>query len=135
MQPAVLSVQEREKDIRTVLYIENNPANLKLVARIVQRHPGAYLLTTASGIEGVAMASDIQPDLVLLDINLPDIDGYSVLRALKDNSDTTHIPVVALTANAMHNEVRQGKQAGFDDYLTKPIGVDALLETLDKYLR
>ncbi|NMT62310.1 PAS domain-containing protein [Marinobacter orientalis] len=123
------------EETRTVLYIEDNPANLKLVARILQRYPGARLLTTASGTEGVTMAKVAQPDLVLLDINLPDMDGYQILRALKACSETADIPVIALTANAMHNEVRRGKQAGFDDYLTKPISVDELLATLETYLR
>lgn len=123
------------QEASTVLYIEDNPANLKLVARILQRYPGAHLLTTASGAEGVALARAEQPDLVLLDINLPDTDGYQILRLLKTNRNTAGIPVIALTANAMHNEVRRGKQAGFDDYLTKPISVDDLLATLETYLR
>jgi PAS domain S-box-containing protein len=123
------------EDARTVLYIEDNPANLKLVARILQRYPGADLLTTASGAEGVAIARAEQPDLVLLDINLPDTDGYQILRELKNSSITADIPVIALTANAMHNEVRRGKQAGFEEYLTKPISVDELLATLETYLR
>lgn len=135
VQSGSLSLQEREEPIWVVLYIEDNPANLKLVARILQRYPGTHLLTTASGLEGVAMARDKQPDLVLLDINLPDTDGYNVLRALKADSGTATIPVIALTANAMYSQVHRGNQAGFDDYLTKPVGVDALLATLKKYLR
>jgi CheY-like chemotaxis protein len=117
------------------LYIEDNPANLKLVARILQRYPGARLLTTASGIEGLAIARAKQPDIVLLDINLPDADGYQILGELKTTPETAGIPVVALTANAMNSEVRRGIQAGFDDYLTKPISIDELLATLETYLR
>ncbi|SFR64967.1 PAS domain S-box-containing protein [Marinobacter daqiaonensis] len=124
-----------EQSTPTVLYIEDNPANLKLVSRILQRHPGARLLTTSSGAEGLVMARSEQPDIVLLDINLPDTDGYDILRTLKADRGTETIPVIALTANAMHNEVRRGLQAGFDDYLTKPINVDELLVTLEKYLR
>ncbi|WP_372972923.1 PAS domain-containing protein [Marinobacter sp.] len=122
-------------DARTVLYIEDNPANLKLVARILQRYPGARLLTTASGAEGITIARAEKPDLVLLDINLPDTDGYSILRTLKDDNHTAAIPVIAVTANAMHNEVRRGREAGFDDYLTKPVSVEGLLATLEHYLR
>jgi PAS domain S-box-containing protein len=135
LQPDSLSVAGGEENTRTVLYIEDNPANLKLIARILQRYDGARLLTTSSGMEGVAMAKDQQPDIVLLDINLPDTDGYSVLRSLKASDDTADIPVIALTANAMHSQVCRGKHAGFDEYLTKPISVDELLTTLDKYLR
>jgi PAS domain S-box-containing protein len=126
---------EPTEEVRTVLYIEDNPANLKLVARILQRYPGARLLTTSSGIEGLAIARTEQPDIVLLDINLPDADGYQLLGELKTTPETAGIPVVALTANAMHSEVRRGKQAGFDDYLTKPISMDELLATLETYLR
>ena len=135
LQPDSLTVAGSEENTRTVLYIEDNPANLKLIARILQRYDGAHLLTTSSGMEGFAMAKERQPDIVLLDINLPDTDGYSVLRNLKASEDTADIPVVALTANAMHGEVRRGKHAGFDEYLTKPISVDELLATLEKYLR
>lgn len=126
---------ETGQEVRSVLYIEDNPANLKLVTRILQRYPGAHLLSTASGEEGVALARAKQPDIVLLDINLPDTDGYHILRTLKADRKTRAIPVIALTANAMHNEVRRGKQAGFDDYLTKPINVDDLLATLEQHLR
>lgn len=133
-QPAQTSDEPLE-DTKTILYIEDNPANLKLVARILQRYSGVQLLATASGIEGVTMAKVEQPNLVLMDINLPDTDGYQILRALKADHKTADIPVIALTANAMHNDVRWGKQAGFDDYLTKPISVDELLATLKTHLR
>ncbi len=118
----------------TILYIEDNPANLKLVKRIIQREPRFSLLSASSGKEGLRVADNCRPDLVLLDINLPDSDGYSVLHTLKERAGSDELPVIALTASAMHSEVRRGKNAGFNDYLTKPIDIQELMGTLEKYL-
>jgi PAS domain S-box-containing protein len=119
--------------VAQVLYVEDNPANLHLVAQIVERHPGVVLLTAPSGGLGLELARSHRPDLLLLDIHLPDIDGYQVLAALRADAATRELPVVAVTAQAMPDDVRRVNAAGFDDYLAKPLDVarfDAMLERL-----
>ncbi|MBW7472848.1 PAS domain-containing protein [Marinobacter sp. F4218] len=118
----------------TILYIEDNPANLKLVKRIIQCDARFSLLSASSGEEGLRVADNCKPDLILLDINLPDRDGYQVLHALKSRPGNRSLPIVALTASAMPSEVWRGNNAGFDDYLTKPFNVQELMSTLEKHL-
>ncbi|MEQ8801193.1 MAG: response regulator, partial [Haliea sp.] len=84
--------------------------------------------------EGIALALASPPDLILLDINMPEMDGYEVLAALRDTPTLRSIPIIAVTANAMHQEVEQGMQAGFNDYITKPIQVGQFLATLEHWL-
>lgn len=117
-----------------VLYIEDNAANLRVVEAIFQHHPELRLLTATHGKYGIELAQQYQPTLVLLDIHLPDMDGYAVLAALKSNTATQQIPVIALSADAMSLDIEKGIQAGFNDYLTKPVKVDALMATLEKIL-
>jgi signal transduction histidine kinase/ActR/RegA family two-component response regulator len=119
--------------VARVLYVEDNPANLRLVEQIVERHAGVVLLSAPSGGLGLELARAHRPDLLLLDIHLPDIDGFKVLAELRADAATRHLPVVAVTAQAMPDEVRRVKAAGFDDYLAKPLDLarfDALLERL-----
>jgi PAS domain S-box-containing protein len=116
-----------------VLYVEDNPANLKLVEMIVQRHPGVELQMAPSGSLGLDLARSCRPDLLLLDIHLPDIDGYQVLARLRADPATRTLPVVAVTAQAMPDDVRRVLAAGFDGYLAKPLDLarfDALLERM-----
>jgi len=122
-------------EMKRVLYVEDNPANLRLVQRILARRHDIELISVPEGSMGVDMARSHQPDLVLLDINLPDLDGYQVLTLLRSHPDTAHVPVIALSANAMDSDIRHGLAAGFDSYLTKPVQVDALLDTLDALLQ
>jgi signal transduction histidine kinase/CheY-like chemotaxis protein len=118
----------------TLLYIEDNPANLNLVSKILAHRKHIKLLTAHDPRLGLELAMVHHPDLVLLDINMPYMDGYQVLEALKTNEGLQHIPVIAVTANAMIQDVDRGKSAGFSDYLTKPIDVPHFLETIDHYL-
>jgi CheY-like chemotaxis protein len=116
-----------------VLYVEDNPANLKLVEMIVQRHVGVELQMAPSGSLGLDLARSCRPDLLLLDIHLPDIDGYQVLARLRADPATRTLPVVAVTAQAMPDDVRRVLAAGFDGYLAKPLDLarfDALLERM-----
>lgn len=119
----------------TVLYIEDNPANLKLLAQILSRRPNIRLISAHLPTLGIDLARSQHPDLILLDINMPGMDGYAVLEHLREDPLTHHIPVVALTANAMPSDIERGRAAGFDDYQTKPIDVERFLSTLDRMLK
>ncbi len=123
-----------EADMRTLLYIEDNPANMMLVEQLIVRRPDIRLLTAVNGTLGIDLARSRKPDVILMDINLPGISGIDALRILRNESATAHIPVVALSANAMPRDIRLGMEAGFFRYLTKPIKVKEFMETLDAAL-
>jgi PAS domain S-box-containing protein len=106
-----------------VLYIEDNAVNVTLVEAIVAGVPGLELATAVDGAQGVAMARELLPDLVLVDMHLPDIDGLEVLRRLRSDPRTAGLPCIALSANAMPDDMARARQAGFADYWTKPIDV------------
>ena len=114
--------------------MEDNPANLMLVQRLLERRPDWTLLTATNGARGIEMARQAQPDVVLMDINLPGINGFQARAMLAADLSTAHIPVVALSANAMHHDMASGHHAGFFRYLTKPIKVGTLLATLEEAL-
>ena len=117
--------------MRTLLYVEDNPANLKLVERLVARRHDLRLLSAIDGNRGVELARTCQPDVILMDINLPGISGSEALRILRDDKATAHIPVMALSANAMPRDIEKGLEAGFFRYLTKPIKVSEFTEALN----
>ena len=121
--------------IRTLLYIEDNPANLLLVESLIERRPDIELLTARDGHRGIEMARACLPDVILMDINLPGISGVRAMKILNDDQATTHIPVVALSANAMPRDIEKGIEAGFFRYLTKPIKINEFMETLDEALK
>ncbi|PKL76611.1 MAG: hybrid sensor histidine kinase/response regulator, partial [Candidatus Melainabacteria bacterium HGW-Melainabacteria-1] len=123
-----------EVDVYTLLYIEDNPANMKLVEQIIKRHPDIRLLTAIYGNAGIEIARESLPDVILLDINLPDISGFEVLSILQQDPALKHIPVIALSANAMPNDIKRGQKAGFFRYLTKPILVNEFMSALNKAL-
>jgi len=117
--------------LRTLLYVEDNPANLKLIEQLIARRPDMRLLSATDGTRGIQLARANQPEVILMDINLPGISGIEALRMLREDPETAHIPVVALSANAMPRDIEKGLQAGFFRYLTKPIRVDEFMQTLD----
>lgn len=118
-----------------ILYIEDNPANIRLVQRILaQNRKDILLLTTSSPKEGLELAQTQKPNLILLDINLPEMDGYDVMKCLRVNSETLNIPVVGISANAMPKDIARSKAAGFNDYLTKPIDMTKFLTVIDEIL-
>jgi PAS domain S-box-containing protein len=116
---------------RTVLYVEDNPANLTLVAQIVARHPAIRMLAAADGKSGIDLARASQPDVILMDINLPGINGFEALRQLRADPATAGIPVIAISANAMPSALELGRKAGFFRYITKPLKVAEFMETLE----
>jgi PAS domain S-box-containing protein len=120
---------------RTLLYVEDNPANLMLVEDLIARRPDIRLLSARDGNRGVEIARASRPDVILMDINLPGISGIQALRILAEDPATAHIPVVALSANAMPRDIEKGLEAGFFRYLTKPIKVDEFMDTLDVALK
>jgi CheY-like chemotaxis protein len=116
---------------RTLLYVEDNPANLKLVEQLIARRPGMRLVSAGDGNLGVQLARTHLPDVILMDINLPGISGIEALAILRGDPVTARIPVVALSANAMPSDVTKGLAAGFVAYLTKPIKVTEFMAALD----
>jgi CheY-like chemotaxis protein len=124
----------REAGLHTLLYVEDNPANLKLVEQIIARHPDMRLLTAVNGNDGIEVARGSQPDVILMDINLPDINGFEALKILLSDPITAHIPVVAISANAMPRDIRKGLEAGFLRYITKPIKVNEFMDALNDAL-
>ncbi len=117
--------------LRTLLYVEDNPANLKLIEQLIARRPDMRLLSATDGTRGIHLARTNQPEVILMDINLPGISGIEALKILREDPETAHIPVVALSANAMPRDIEKGLQAGFFRYLTKPIKVNEFMQALD----
>ena len=133
-EPHKLTPHSRPGGAHTLLYVEDNPANLKLVEQIVARHEDLHLLSAIDGRQGLELARAAKPDVILLDINLPGIDGFEVLEVLQGDPVTAGIPVIALSANAMLSDIARGQEAGFFRYLTKPIKVSELMACLDQAL-
>jgi len=125
------SQQTAGEDQRTLLYIEDNPANMKLVERLIARRSDITLLTAVNGTLGIELARSLQPDVILMDINLPGISGIDAMKILREDPTTAHILVVALSANAMLRDIELGIDAGFFRYLTKPIMVEEFMATLN----
>jgi PAS domain S-box-containing protein len=120
--------------LRTLLYVEDNPANLLLVEQIIADHPYVRLLSARDGALGIAIARAQLPNVILMDINLPGINGIEALKILHGDPLTAAIPVVALSANAMARDIEKGLEAGFFRYLTKPIKINEFVKALDDAL-
>lgn len=118
-----------------VLYIEDNPDNMRLVQRALEGR-GYNLLKAMRGLDGVAMAESEQVDLILLDINLPDIDGYEVARRLRVSSkpELRNIPIIAVTANALKGDAQKALDAGCDVYMSKPINIRELWARVEAFV-
>jgi PAS domain S-box-containing protein len=118
----------------TLLCVEDNPTNLMLVEKLMERRPDIQLLVATDGIRGIEKARAARPDVILMDINLPGISGLIALGILAEDPETASIPVIALSANAMPVDIERGLAAGFFRYLTKPIKVNEFMDTLDSAL-
>jgi len=130
--PAKISA---DTPLRTLLYVEDNPANLLLVENLLERRPDIHLLSAQDGFHGIEIARASLPDVILMDINLPGINGIHTLEILRKDPMTAHIPVIAISANAMPRDIVRGLEVGFFRYLTKPIKLNEFLDTLDAALK
>jgi PAS domain S-box-containing protein len=132
-KPTVVAQPQVQGDAQshTLLYVEDNPASLMLVEDLIARRPNIRLLSAKDGERGIEIARAFQPDVILMDINLSGISGFKVLKILAEDLALAHIPVIALSANAMPRTIEKGLAAGFFRYLTKPIKVDEFMDALD----
>lgn len=117
-----------------ILYIEDNPQNMDLICRIL-RHVGGYdVMGAVNGLSGVDEAENTRPDLILMDINLPDISGLEATNRIKANPDLAEIPIVAFTADTNEADRKVYIEAGCDDYLAKPASAQKLLEMVQQFV-
>ncbi len=116
-----------------ILYIEDNPQNMRLVRKMLLS-AGYDMIEAYNGETGFQIAMEIVPDLILMDINLPDVDGLTVTGRIKAHRELTHIPVIALTANAMHGDRERFIDSGCDGYIAKPITRTELLNLVEHYI-
>ena len=117
----------------SILYVEDNVDNRLLVKRVLEAE-GYQMLGASDGLDGLALAEAHAPDLILMDINLPEIDGYSMTARLKSHPHLAHIPIIALTANVMKGDRERSLAAGCDGYIQKPIDVDQLPRQIEYFL-
>ena len=115
-----------------ILYVEDNFENKLFVRRVIESM-GHEMLEAETGYQSLDMAAERPPDLILMDINIPGMDGLETTVKFKESSDLSHIPVIALTANAMKGDRERCLKAGCDGYLQKPIGVSDLRKTVQEY--
>ncbi|GAP63092.1 MAG: hybrid sensor histidine kinase/response regulator [Ardenticatenia bacterium] len=118
---------------RKILYVEDNPANKMLVRRVLEAQ-GYEVIEADDGLSGIRKAQEVRPDLILMDINLPGMDGYEAATKIKSIETLKHVPIVALTANVMQGDRERSLAAGCDGYLPKPIDIDQLIEQVEAFL-
>jgi len=118
---------------RKVLYIEDNPESAQLVVDALDRAANFEVRTALSAEEGFSIVKAQSQDIILMDINLPGVDGFAALKYLRELDQTSHIPVIAVSAKAMDADIGEGREAGFDDYLTKPIDISQLYSVINRY--
>lgn len=130
----LIDTTESSEPIHKLLYVEDNPANLRLVEEILKARNDIKLFSAPQAELGIDLARFHQPDLILMDINLPGLDGITALKYLKTSEATRSIPVIAVSANAMQSDIDKAVEAGFDSYITKPIKVGSFMEKIISYL-
>jgi two-component system, cell cycle response regulator DivK len=118
----------------TILIVEDNEKNMKLVRDILQHH-GHSVVEATTGSDGVRLALERRPDLVLMDIQLPDIDGITALRRIREDQALDAVPVLAVSASVMPDDQHKIVSSGFDAYLTKPISLKPFLATVARFLK
>ena len=118
---------------KTILIVEDEPKNMKLLRDLLQRF-GYEILEASDGEQGVKSAGEKMPDLILMDIMMPKMDGLEATRIIKADIKTKHIPVIALTSYAMKGDREKAIEAGCDGYIAKPIDIKEVLKTIETYL-
>lgn len=134
-QNSMPAMREMQAPQRTVLYVEDNPANMALVEQLIRRRADLKLLKAINGLAGVLIARECRPDVVVMDIKLSGIDGFAALKILREDPATAHIPVMALSSDAYPSQIEKGIEAGFFRYLTKPYKVEEFMDALDAALQ
>ena len=129
------TIMQADSHNHTLLYIEDNPANMRLIKNILKKLPEINLLTAEEPQAGLDIADNNNLSLILLDINLPKMDGFQVLEKLRAQQNTRNIPVIAVSANAMQSDIDRAYKAGFNGYITKPIDIDLLVSEIMKHLQ
>jgi len=127
---AGLTIKTDMNNKHLVLYVEDNPANMRLVEQILKQFPEVELLGEETAESGLEVAAERLPELILMDINLPGMDGFQALAELKKQEKTQHIPVIAISANAMDSDMQRGLDSGFDGYLTKPLNLQEFMSMI-----
>ena len=120
-------------DAKIILVVEDNELNLQLFSDLLEAHD-YKILKTRNGMEALKIAKNYNPDLILMDMQLPTVSGLEVTKLMKENENLKYIPVIALTAFAMKGDEEKIREGGFETYITKPISISSFLETVKKYL-
>ena len=113
-----------------LLYVDDTPANMRLVEQIIKQFSDIKLIGETTAERGLVVAAEQQPGLILMDIQLPGMDGFQALTELKQNNNTHHIPVIAVSANAKESDEQRGLDHGFDGYLTKPLDLHKFISVI-----
>jgi CheY-like chemotaxis protein len=119
---------------RRVLYIEDNPLNVLLMTEMFRGHAGWSLQVETDGASGLRAAREDAPQLLLIDMNLPDMNGLQIVAQVRADPRTARLPCIALSADALPEQAREARKAGFDDYWTKPISIAEMWKALEKWL-
>lgn len=125
---------DQEEKSGTILYIEDNDANRMLVRRVLMAE-GYTVVEVPNPLEAIDKLKTTMPNLILMDINMPEIDGYTLTAMIREYSEFDHIPIIALTANVMKGDKEKSLEAGCDGYIQKPIDIDTLPVQVDKYMK
>ena len=118
----------------SIVYVEDDPINAHLLTAIIDKMTSHELVVAATGADGLRLVREVRPDLIILDIGLPDMDGYELLREIRKDPECRDIPAIAVTANAMLDDVKRGEDAGFDQYMVKPVRASELLDTIEQII-
>ncbi|UCB55831.1 MAG: PAS domain S-box protein [Thiotrichales bacterium] len=129
--PPVNRSISKSDECKTIVYVEDDPVNAHLMAEIINKMSNHHLVIAGTGGEGLELILKLLPDVVLLDLGLPDMDGYELLEKMREHPRATKIPAIAMTAKAMMEDVERGERAGFDDYLVKPARAAEILKSID----